>query len=188
MDNRFRAAFGRVQASGELKDRTQAYLLAKMRRADSKRRPLRWALAGALAALLLTVGAWLYLTPVSAICIRVNPELDLQVNRFGVVVGAVGRNQEGRALAEDMDLRFMGYTQAVEKLLDSETLQVYTQQGREVFIEVVCGDQRRSGEMLANLEGCTQKRGNVHCHAGAGSGGHGGGHGHGYGHGRHGGG
>ena len=37
-----------------------------------------------------------------------------------MVVGAKGNNPEGEMLAETVDLRFMGYTQAVEKLLASD--------------------------------------------------------------------
>ena len=177
MDNQLKTALDREQEREALKARTQAYVLARAAGRPKARHPVRWALAAAALFLVLAVEGWLYFTPVSAIGIRVNPELDLQVNCFGMVVGAKGNNPEGEMLAETVDLRFMGYTQAVEKLLASDQVQGYVQQGREVFIEVLCDDERKSCEMLANLETCAKNHQNVSCHAGRAQG-HGAGHRH----------
>lgn len=168
MNDKLKQSFDHIQAGENLKRRTEAFLAQRTR--GYARKPhtaLRWAAA---CAFLLTVGlagAWLFLLPVSAISLDINPSLELNINRFDQVVSVESFNPEGEALAQELDLRFLNYTQALSRLLDDQQVQSYLNQGEGLSILVVCDDQARSEAMLAQVEGCTSGRGNVHCHSGS---------------------
>lgn len=127
-----------------------------------------WGLAAACA-LLLTLGGlsgWLWLTPVSAISMDINPSLELELNRFGRVVAVEGFNEEGRALAQGLQLRFLPYTGAVERVLADETVAAMLDRGLTMSIYVMCDDDTQREEMLLSLESCTNGRHGVRCHGG----------------------
>lgn len=169
MKNELKEALGSVRAGEDLKARTREYVA---RQAPARSRPARrfwgWA-AAAACALLLTLGGlsgWLWLTPVSAISMDINPSLELELNRFGRVVAVEGFNQEGRALAQGLDLRFLPYSGAVEKVLADETVSALLDQGLTMSIYVMCDDDAQREEMLATLESCTSGHHGVSCHGG----------------------
>lgn len=173
IEKELREAFGSIRASEELKARTQTYLLRQTRMSGVKKRarhPGRWVLAAC--ALILTAGLalghWLYFTPVSSIHIRINPALELSVNRFGRVIRQQGENRDGQALTEALDLRFLDYQGAVERLLEDEGISALLESGEAMSIYVECGDKAQEEKMVADLEQCTQGRNNVSCHGGNG--------------------
>lgn len=165
MKDRLRQAVGSVCADQALKDRTQAAVYRRAGRRHRPRQTLRWA-AAVLCALVLTIGLSVYFTPVSAICVNINPSLELKVNRFDRVISVKGLNPDGQALAGELNLQFMEYTGAIEALLADETIQSCLAQGKDMSIAVICDDQSQSDRMLARLEDCTQGHENVSCHAG----------------------
>ena len=168
MDERLRQSFDHIQAGEGLKRRTSAYLVQQAFYRQRVRSLRRWALAAACA-LLLTVGSlggWLFFTPVSTISVDINPSLELNINRFDRVVSVDGFNEAGQALAQNLELRFVNYTEAFERLLADVQVRSYLDQGEGLSLLVVCDDQERSGQMLAQVEGCTSGQQNVHCHAG----------------------
>lgn len=172
MKNDLKEALSRIRAEEELKARARAYVARYSPR--SRRAPLRM-LAAACGVLLLTVGVlfgWLWLTPVSAISMDINPSLELEVNRFGRVISAEGFNDAGRSLAQGLELRFLPYTGAVEKVLSDETVAALLEEGLPMSIYVICDDDTQRKEMLASLESCTSGHSGVSCHGG-GSGHHG---------------
>lgn len=175
LEKELREAFGGIRAEEALKARTQAYLARRTKKYVKERRgrPLaRWVLAACALVLTLGVaaGRWLYFTPVSSIHIKINPAIELQINRFGLVVDQQGENPDGKTLAEALDLRFLNYRSAVERLLEDEGVTALLDSGKAMSIYVVCDDEAQCERMVADLEKSTQGCHNVSCHGGNGQG------------------
>lgn len=110
-------------------------------------------MAAAAAALALVVlcagGSWWYLTPVSAISIDSSATVELGLNRLDRVVSVQGYDEAGRALADELDLDNLSYTQALETILDSEAISVSLAQGEQMSISVVASsDREKPGAVL----------------------------------------
>ena len=169
MDEQLREAFAQVRAEEDLKKRTLDYLSQKTGgwSAAPRRRARPWAMAAACAAcLLLTVGSlWLYLTPAAYISVDVNPSVELTVNRFDRVISLKGLNDDGAALAAGLNVRFLEYTEALEQVLDSDTIAGLLSQAETVSITVAGADEARTAEMLSQVSACAASRGNTLCHS-----------------------
>ena len=165
MDERLKEAFDAVRAEERCKENTMAYVRRKTR-GFTRPRVLRAArllpVAACLVLVLLGAG-WLYATPTVSIYIDVNPSVELAVNRFDRVVSATGRNDDGQALLESLDLRNLDCTQAVEELLQAEPVASLLESGQALSIGVVGGDGGQAGRVLAQMESCTQSLENTHC-------------------------
>lgn len=169
MNDRLHKAFDAVRAEDELKTKTLAAIYRKTGGYQSQppRRSRRWtglAVAMACVLLVLGLGAWGYLTPVSTIYIDVNPSIELGVNRFDHVVSARGCNQDGEELLKGLSLRFLNYAEALDALLADRQVQGYLAEGKDLSIVVDCGDQQREEEMVAAAQACAKGHGQVHCH------------------------
>ena len=78
-----------------------------------------------------------------------------------------GENPDGKALTETLDLRFLDYQGAVERLLEDEGIAALLDSGQAMSIYVACQDEAQWKRMVADLEKCTQGRHNVRCHGGS---------------------
>lgn len=168
MDEQLREAFAQVRAEEALKERTLACLERETggwRAAPRRRaRPLLTAAACA-ACLLMTLGSlWLYFTPAAYISVDVNPSLELTVNRFDRVIALKGLNDDGAALAEELNVRFLDYTAALERVLDSDVIAGLLSREETVSITVAGADEARTAEMLSQVSACAAGRGNTDCH------------------------
>lgn len=168
MRNRIQTAFDSVQASPELKNKTRDFLAHERQRRSV--RPVR-ALVPALCSLLLLVlgamGWGLYQTPVAAISVDINPSLELAVNRFDRVIGVKGFNEDGEAVAAQVDLINMRYDEAVETLLQSEALSSYLSEDAFVSIAVACDEQEKGEAMRRQVQaGTAECTAEVSCTAG----------------------
>lgn len=169
MDEQLREAFAQVRAEEDLKKRTLDYLSQKTGgwSSVSRRRARPWAMAAACAAcMLMTIGSlWLYFTPAAYISVDVNPSVELTVNRFNRVISLKGLNDDGAALAEDLNVRFLKYTEALEQVLNSDTIADLLSQEETVSITVAGDDEARTAEMLSQVSACAAGRGNTLCHS-----------------------
>lgn len=168
--NKLELAFGQIHAGDDLKRHTEEFLYRRTHGYAEKKAPRvrRLAAVGAVCAALLCFGlfgGWLFFTPVSAISIDINPSLELGVNRFGRVVAVEPFNEDGRALTETLDLRFIDYTTALNVLLEDDRVQCYLKRNESMSIVVICDNEEESGKMLAAVRNCAGHRGNIHCHA-----------------------
>lgn len=161
MKSEIKQAFDAVRAEQELKEQTRSFLMKKIRRHHL--RPAVAAVICALSMLVVLGGGMLYRSPVAVISVDVNPSLELSVNRFDRVVSVEGRNADGEILAGAIELRSLNYTQAVERLLNSEEMQGYRNEDAGLSIGVIGGDQARCSEMMAQLERCAEGW-NAHCY------------------------
>lgn len=166
MDERIRDAFASIHAEEELKKSTRAVLeQARIRR----HRPAR-ALTAAVACLVLLVvgigGYQFYFTPTSVLSIDINPSLELGVNRFDKVVSVQSYNEDGQALADTLELKYLDYRDALEELLASPDIADRLAQGALLSIMVAGENETQCGRLLAGAEACTAGQENVSCRHG----------------------
>ena len=169
MNNALKELFGPIRAEEDLKERTRAFLAERTRGyskacAEKRRYP---AYAAACACLLLALlgGRWLYFTPTAAISIDINPSLELSVNRFDRVIAVDSFNEDGRALSGTLDIKYKKYTQAVEQILDYDSVAALLSVGEVMSITVVGPDGRQSAQILSDVEMCTAGQGNIDCYS-----------------------
>ena len=126
-----------IRASEELKRNTLHYLDRQKKRAMPGK-VWRYAAVAACLFLFLTAGGFrLYAKPVSYISIDVNPSIELGINRFGRVVSADAYNADGQDILEHVKLKNMSYSQAIDKLLQSEDYAVYLTEGSHLVFTVI---------------------------------------------------
>ena len=169
-DNELRRALDSVRADEALKRRTQEYVAAQTgnygiaRRVSRPTRGWRALAAASCLLIVLLLGCWIYLAPTAYISVDINPSLELYVNRFDQVVSAKGYNQAGQALADDLDIRFLNYSDAVEQILGSETVSALLSQDGALTIAVSGADEGQCGRMLSQIEIATAGCRAAHCY------------------------
>ena len=158
MSNRIREAFDDIHAEKELKEHTKEYL---RRNVYQKKRTLWTApvrIAAAAVCLFLVVlagGSWLYLVPTAYISIDINPSLELGVNRFDRIVSVEGFNDDGARLAEQLDIKYMEYNDALEQILSDQSVEEYLARSDLIAITVVCDNEAKNSEMMEQVENCS---------------------------------
>lgn len=165
MDERIRDAFASIHAEEELKESTRAVLAnARARR----RRPARYLAAVACLVLLVAgIGGYqFYFAPTSVLSIDINPSLELGVNRFDRVVTVQSYNEDGQALADTLELKYLDYREALDQLLASPDISERLAQGALMSITVAGENETQCGRLLAGAEACTTGQENVSCRHG----------------------
>lgn len=163
MREQLRGALDGIHAEPELKAAARAAVARRARGRNWSLRPVRLALAAAACAVVILGGNWLYFTPTTHISIDINPSLELGVNRFDRVVSVQGWNEDGAALAQEVDVQNLSYTQAVQTILASDTVQSLLAEDAVVEIGVIGPDNTHCARMLAEVEDCTGQA-NAHCY------------------------
>lgn len=166
-EKKIKEAFDRIRADEDLKASTRAFLAQSVRGYASSRRVraprLLW--AAACLALVLAGGGWTFFTPTAAISVDINPSLELGINRFDRVISVDGYNEDGRALAAALDIKYLDYEQAIDRLLDSEQVAALMEEDGVLTVTVVGPDGAQCARMLSHLQGCAAGRGNMYCYA-----------------------
>ena len=173
MNDRIKNAFAQVRAGEELKDKTREFLADKTRGYTGQRRfwPQRMAfcqpiVSAALCLLILVFGGhWFYFTPTAKISIDVNPSLELGINRFDRVVAVEAYNEDGQALAASLDIRFMGYQEAVSRILENEKVAALLSQDEILTITVMESKGLQSTRILSDMESCAAGHQNTYCYS-----------------------
>lgn len=111
------------------------------------------AMAACLALVAIGLGGfrW-YEQPTAYVSIDVNPSIELSVNRFGIVVGTQGINDDGDTLLSAVSLTGREYAEALTTLTDSEAFAPYAQEDSYVEISVTSDDERQAGELQAQSD------------------------------------
>ncbi len=82
-------------------------------------------------------GGWfLFFIPVSSISVDVNPSVELGVNRFDRVVTVETYNDDGQDIMSSLNVRFMDYRDALDKILDLESREAYLAEDSCIAITV----------------------------------------------------
>lgn len=169
VNDELRKMFGHIRAEEDLKDRTRTFLAERTQGYTGMKRGVRryplYVAACACLLLLLFGGYQLYFTPIAQISIDVNPSIELSVNWFDRVVSVTGRNEDGRALSHALDVKNKPYTDAIEQILENETITALLTDGEIVAITVTGSDERQSARMLSAVEACTAGHRNAHCYS-----------------------
>ncbi|MCI8660862.1 MAG: hypothetical protein HFG54_11580 [Lachnospiraceae bacterium] len=172
MNDRIKSAFAQVQAGEELKDKTREILVNKTGGYAEKRMiflqgrtRFKPVVSAALCLLLLVFGGhWFYFTPTAKISIDVNPSLELGINRFDRVVVVEAYNEDGQELAASLDIRFMGYKEAVSRILENEKVVALLSQDEIMTITVMESKRDQSTRILSAMESCVAKHQNAYCY------------------------
>lgn len=167
MEHDIRQAFQEIHAEPQLKESTRRYL-AGVRQRRRRSAPLRRAAvcAAALCCLALAcIGGYrLYFTPTSVISIDINPSIKLEVNRFDRVIAVEGYNEDGRALADTLDILYLQYGPAVDAVLASPAVTDCLEQDGFLSIAVVQSDEEQGQQILDYVSACTAHTPNSHCY------------------------
>ena len=167
MDERVREAFGAVKAGDALKNRTKSYLAREIAKREKRRAPAVRRLAPVFACLVVLLlgfaGYQLAFVPVAAIRVEINPAVELGVNRFGRVVSSEGLNEDGEALAQEENVWFLPYEEALGRLMENSLVADCLARGDTLSIGVVSDDEDEAGALLAGVESCTAGRRGVAC-------------------------
>jgi len=155
MDNQIRNAFDAIQAPEQLKRRTKAVLRKKTfdygRNVYRLRQRRQHLAAGLLSLVMIFSGLGLWFVPASSISVDINPSIELKVNALDRVISLEGRNSDGIALAQTIDVAGMAYDDAMQRILLSRGLKPYLEQGSAITITVANGSNAHGEEMLSRV-------------------------------------
>lgn len=170
MSNRIYEAFDCVSAGQDLKDKTKSYLFQTPKRCQSGFARYAAAAACLLFVLLGGAGYHVYMTPVAAISIDVNPSMEWEVNSLDRVVSVICYNEEAENVAADLHLKHRKYDDAITELLTSSEMSVYLADNAAVSISVAAEDENRSIRIQGRAVECAgQHCSNVSGHGGTAS-------------------
>lgn len=160
--------FGQIRAEEALKNSTKDFVKKKTRgyTGTGAIRHRYGLLAAACLCFLFVVfgGHWLYFTPTTKISIDINPSLELDINRFGRVVSANGYNDDGRGLLDALDIKFLRYSDAIERILACEEIEILLAGDEVMTITVTGEDGAQSEEIFLGVKACTAKRKDTYCY------------------------
>lgn len=168
MNDRIKAAFDGIHTEDKLKNNTRAFIAGKTRgytlRMPFIRRIIPAAAAVCLTLALLTTGG-LYFIPTARINIDINPSIELGVNRFDKVVSVNPLNDDGKALAESLNIKFTDYYTALNKILENDNVKSLLAQNEVMDITVIETKTSQFDTILSESRSCADGLQNVHCHA-----------------------
>ena len=162
MNNKIRSAFDMISASEELKRSTRTFIAQKTRRRSVFRRIVP-AAAAVLCAVAVVIGLNLYFTPTTHITIDINPSLDLGINRFNKVVTVEPLNDDGKKLAETLNIKYSGYDEALRRILDSASVKELLSDNEIMTVTVVETGTAQCDDILHGVRECTDHHRSVHC-------------------------
>ena len=175
MSKNLKEAFDSIHADPALKESTRAFLREKTgnytvpepRRRSGGFRRLAPALACAALLVVGLSGYQAYFTPTSAISIDINPSVELEINRFDRVITVEGLNDDGTALAAELNVRFLSYDDALEQIIASDAIQQCLADDGVLSIVVSGDNEVQQQEILSCAQRCTSGESNAHCYAGS---------------------
>lgn len=162
MNDKIKAAFGMMTASDELKQTTRRSIAEKTRKRSVFRRIIP-AAAATLCAVAAVIGLNLFFTPTTHITIDINPSLDLGINRFNRVVTVEPLNDDGKALAETLDIKYSDYEEAMRRILDNTSVRELLSENEVMTVTVIETNTAQCDDILHGVRECTDHHGGVHC-------------------------
>ncbi len=182
MKNRIKDAFDDIRAEEQLKDRTREFLSAKMQSQMQKAQNIKArnqmetaqtiqarkrrlaAAAGFCFMVMIFAGYQFYFSATAVISIDVNPSIELNINRFDTVISVKAYNEDGQDLAENLDVRFMKYGEAVQAIMDSDAFAGYRSEDDVVSVAVAGYDEKQQEKILTDMEFCAAAEKNMYCY------------------------
>ena len=169
MNETWKNTFDQIHAEQELKEHTRKYLNEKTYRPHARHvsHMRRLAAASVLCLFLCAAGVcYLFFTPVTYISVDINPSLELGLNCFRRIISVEGYNDDGDSLADALDLKYLDYMDALDRILKSDTVETLLA-GDDVLSLTVAGEsETQNQEVLQDVEASVSDYSNVHCHSG----------------------
>ena len=165
MENRIKPVFDQIRAEEPLKQRTMAYLAERTKPADRKYTGFRLGkLAAAICALALILGGWsLYQRPTASISIDINPSVELSVNCFDRVISTRAYNEDGRMLLEQVAVMHLSCEEAVERILEEDTVSELLYAGELVMLSVIGPEGSQVERIISGMEACAAVNEQAQC-------------------------
>lgn len=156
MNEKFQNTFDALQAPQQLKRATRAYIRRKTfdygRQVFQYRQHRRRIAACFLSLVLIFSGAGIWFLPATSIGLDINPSLELTVNALDRVIALKGKNEDGLEVAKHLDVTGMRYDEAMQRILISDELASYLENGSMISISVVGGGtDAHAEEMLSKV-------------------------------------
>ena len=156
MNHKFHNAFDAVHAPEQLKRATRAHIRRKTfdyGRQVLQYRQHRQRIAACLLSLALVLsGAGIWFLPATSIGLDINPSLELRVNALDRVIALKGNNADGIEVANHLDVAGLPYDEAMQRILISQELAPYLENGGMISISVVGGGSDvHAEEMLSKV-------------------------------------
>ena len=168
MNHTFKELFGPIQAEEALKDRTKEFLAEKTHGytgVAAVKHKYRFCAAVCACLLFMLLGCrWFYFTPIAAISIDINPSIEMGINRLGRVISVNGFNEDGRELSGTLDIKYKNYTEAINRILNDNTVAALLSENEIMTLTVIGEDGRQSAKILSGVEACTAEQGNAYCY------------------------
>lgn len=167
MDDKIKEAFGAVYAGEDLKSRTKEFIARKSHGFGDRRYSRRIIPAAAAVCLTLALfaGVKLYLTPTTRVNIDINPSLELGINRFDKVVSVEPLNDDGKKLAQTLDIKFADYNDAFRRILDEKSVKDLLSENEIMTVTVIETKNGQSANILSGMRDCANGYSNVYCHS-----------------------
>ena len=156
MNKKLQGAFDTIQASERLKRAARASIRRRTfdygRQITQYRQHRRRLAAGLLSLVLILSGAGVWFLPATSIAVDINPSIELKVNALDRVIALKGKNEDGLEVAKHLDVTGMPYDEAVQRILISEELSPYLENGSMISISMVGGGSDvHAEEMLSKV-------------------------------------
>ncbi len=113
--------------------------------------------------LMLFGGHWLYFTPTAEINIDINPSIEMSINRFDQVIDINDFNEDGQKLADSLNIKYKNYADAVEQVLNNDTVTALLSNNEVMTITVTGVDGQQSAKILSGVEAFAEERRNTYC-------------------------
>lgn len=157
LNNRIFDAFDNIHAEEQLKMHTRSYILQKP--VKKRMHFAGYAVASLLCLLMLTgFGSYrVYMKPVAAISIDINPSMEWEVNRFDRVISVTYYNRDARNAASHLNLMHKKYDDAMDLLLTSQEMSGYLAEDALIDISVTSDNETKRAEMQARAVQCAGK-------------------------------
>lgn len=169
MNDRIKETFEMIKAEEELKNGTRDFIYKNTQNRRIYNKTMRRKMIPAVVCLMFIFlgcgGYWVYFTPTAVLGIDINPSVELDINRFDKVISVNGYNDDGKALAETLDIRFKDYEDAVDMILADEKIASLLAQDEILTISVSGPDGQQCERIYSHIETCTSKNDNVHCYS-----------------------
>lgn len=158
MEDKLHNAFDSLQATQRLKRTALAQIRRKTfdygRHQYRYRQHRRRLAAGLLSLAVVISGLGIWYLPTTSIGLDINPSLELTVNVLDRVIALNGKNEDGLEVADRLDVAGMPYDEAMQKILISQELAPYLENGSMISISVVGGSTEAHAEQILSRVLC----------------------------------
>ena len=163
MANKIKSALDELRAGEKLKSSTLSYISSYdgqanhnlLKSKNPKPRAKRLVLAFscfAMAVGFILGGAFSYTTAIASISLDINPSLELDINLYNKVISAKGYNEKGEKLAREAELMNLDYIDAINNIMESETVDSLTKNGGNMEITVTSSSDKRNDKIKSSID------------------------------------